>query len=97
MTSVDPKPLTTDQANEFAKRQVRVDIGRKGAEAISKSALADAKFEGDYARIMTAASTPAAGDGWRGAAWRTARGARRGATPTTETPGGETQKEQPKN
>ena len=58
VTSVDQKPLTTDQANEFAKRQVRVDIGRQGAEAISKSALADAKFEGDYARIMTAA-TPA--------------------------------------
>ena len=58
VTSVDQKPLTADQANEFAKREVRVDIGRKGAEEISKAALADAKFEGDYARIMTAA-TPA--------------------------------------
>ena len=48
VTSVDQKPLTTDQANEFAKREVRVDIGRKSAEAISKEALADAKFEGDY-------------------------------------------------
>ena len=65
VTSVDPKPLTADQANEFAKRQVRTEIGRQGAEEISKSALADAKFEGDYARIMTAATpaaaTPAAG------------------------------------
>ena len=74
MTSVDQKPLTTDQANEFAKRQVRLDIGRQGAEAIAKSALADAKFEGDYARIMTAA-TPAARNadarvGWRRPAWR---------------------------
>ena len=59
VTSVDPKPLTSDQANEFAKREVRVDIGRKGAEAISKAALADAKFEGDYPRIM-AATAPAA-------------------------------------
>ena len=77
MTSVDQKPLTTDQANEFAKRQVRVDIGRQGAEAISKSALADAKFEGDYARIMTALRrrrTPAS-DG-AGAAWRTGAGDR---------------------
>src|SRR5215472_56499 len=54
VTSVDSKPLTGDQANEFAKRQVRVDIGRKDAEAISKAALAGSKFEGDYARIMTA-------------------------------------------
>ena len=63
VTSVDPKPLTSDEANEFAKREVRVDIGRKSAEAISKAALTDAKFEGDYARIMTvpapAAATPA--------------------------------------
>ena len=60
VTSVDQKPLTTDQANEFAKRELRVDIGRKGAEAISKAALADAKFEGDYARIMTATAPAAA-------------------------------------
>jgi hypothetical protein len=102
VTSVDPKPLTSDQANEFAKREVRVDIGRKGAEAISKAALADAKFEGDYARIMTAAATPApATDGAAlpGAtpAPATEGLAPSGATPTTETPGGETQKEQPKN
>ena len=65
VTAVDQKPLTTDQANELAKRELRVDIGRKGAEAISKAALADAKFEGDYARIMTATApapaTPAPG------------------------------------
>ena len=72
VTSVDQKPLTTDQANEFAKREVRVDIGRKGAEAISKAALADAKFEGDYARIMTA-TAPAAGARNAGARDRRAR------------------------
>jgi EpsD family peptidyl-prolyl cis-trans isomerase len=106
VTSVDPKPLTSDQANEFAKRQVRVDIGRKGAEAISKAALADAKFEGDYPRIMTAtapaAATPApATDGAAlpGATPAPAMegAAPSGATPTTETLGGETQKEKPKN
>jgi hypothetical protein len=84
VTSLDPKPLTTDQANEFAKRQVRVDIGRQGAEAISKSALADAKFEGDYARIMTAAAPAAATP----ARWMARRRRSRLAA-------GETQKEQP--
>jgi EpsD family peptidyl-prolyl cis-trans isomerase len=99
VTSVDPKPLTSDQGDEFAKRQVRVDIGRKGAEAISKAALADAKFEGDFARIMSApgpaaaAPAPAEGAALPGATPAPAEG----AAPTTETPGGETQKEQPKN
>ena len=88
VTSVDPKPLTSDEANEFAKREVRVDIGRKSAEAISKTALTDSKFEGDYARIMTVPAPAAA----------TPEGpAASGAAQTTETPGGETQKEQPKN
>src|ERR1700728_859677 len=86
VTSVDQKPLSTDQANELAKRQVRVDIGRKGAEAISKAALGDGKFEGDYTRIMTATApapaTPAPG---------TDGGAAPGATPATDAPGGETQ------
>src|SRR6201994_4518019 len=36
VTSVDTKPLTGDQASEFAKREVRVDIGKKDAEAITK-------------------------------------------------------------
>ena len=81
VTSVDQKPLTGDQANDFAKREVRVDIGRKGAEQINKAALADSKFEGDYARIMTAtapAATPPAP-------------ATEGATQTPETPGGAAQ------
>jgi EpsD family peptidyl-prolyl cis-trans isomerase len=101
--SVDQKPMTADQADEFAKRELRVDIGRKGAEEISKSALADAKFEGDYARIMTAAVTPApASDGGAAApgaapATGTEGAALPGAAPATETPGSETQKEQPKN
>ena len=104
VTSVDQKPMSTDQANEFAKRELRVDIGRKGAEAISKAALADAKFEGDYTRIMTATlAAPAApatdGGAAPGAvpAPGTEGAAPAGALPATETPGGETQKDQPKN
>jgi EpsD family peptidyl-prolyl cis-trans isomerase len=107
VTSVDQKPFTTDQANEFAKRELRVDIGRKGAEEISKTALADAKFEGDYTRIMTATppapATPAPGtDGGAAPGTTPATGtegatALPGATPATEAPAGETQKDQPKN
>ena len=94
--------MTADQADEFAKRELRADIGRKGAEEIGKAALADAKFEGDYARIMTAAITPApAAEGAATPGVAPAPGtegaAVPGATPATETPAGETQKEQPKN
>jgi|GEM_PF-3228437 len=90
VTSVETKPLTGDQASEFAKREVRVDIGRKDAEAISKAALADTKFEGDYARIMAAttpATAPAEGEAPAGAT----------PTPAPETPGAEPQKEEQKN
>jgi EpsD family peptidyl-prolyl cis-trans isomerase len=106
VTGVDQKPLSTDQANEFAKRELRVDIGRKGADAISKSALADAKFEGDYVRIMTAAApaaaTPAPGTDSGAApgatpAPGTEGAAAPGAAPAIDTPSGETQKDQPKN
>ena len=92
VTSVDPKPMTSDQANEFAKRELRVDIGRKGAEAISKAALADAKFEGDYARIMTIAAplAPAAAPATDGESPAV-------APQSTEPPAADTSKEHPKN
>ena len=92
VTSVDQKPLTGDQANDFGRRAVGVDIGRKGAEQINKAALADSKFEGDYARIMTTASPSTAQP-----APTTEGETPSGAAQTTETPAGETQKEQPKN
>jgi EpsD family peptidyl-prolyl cis-trans isomerase len=92
VASVDQKPLTGDQANEFAKREVRAEIARKSAQDISKTALADSKFEGNFAHIMTApepnAAKPAEGETPSGAA------------PATEAPAGESQKdekEQPKN
>jgi EpsD family peptidyl-prolyl cis-trans isomerase len=93
--SVESKPLTGDQANEFARREVRVDIGRKSAEDISRAALADTKFEGDYARIMTL-PTPAPAKPASGTEGETPAG----AAPATETPAapaGEPEKEQPKN
>jgi EpsD family peptidyl-prolyl cis-trans isomerase len=84
VTSIDQKPLTTDQANEFAKRQLRADIGRQGAEAIAKSALADAKFEGDFARIMTVAAPTAGTPGAENAA---APGTDSAVAPSAATPG----------
>jgi EpsD family peptidyl-prolyl cis-trans isomerase len=91
VTSVDQKPLTGEQANNFARREVRVDIERKAAEDLSKAALADSKFEGDYARIMTTAS-PAGGQ----PAPATEGESAPGAPAATEAPAGESQKEQPK-
>ena len=91
--SVDSKPLTGDEAAEFAKREVRADIARKGAEQISQAALATTKYEGDYARIMSAPA-PAAGGGAPAAA--PGAEAPSGAAPETDKPAGETDKEQPK-
>ena len=91
--SVDSKPLTGDEAAEFAKREVRAEIARKGAEQISQAALATTKYEGDYARIMSAPA-PAAGGGAPAAA--PGAEAPSGAAPETDKPAGETDKEQPK-
>jgi EpsD family peptidyl-prolyl cis-trans isomerase len=91
VTSVDAKPMTGDQANDFAKREVRVNIGRKGAQDISKAALADSKFEGDYARIMTAAVPDAKPAPAEGEATPSA------AQPPVTPAAGEPEKEQPKN
>jgi EpsD family peptidyl-prolyl cis-trans isomerase len=88
VTSVDPKPMASDEANEFAKREVRAEIARKNAEDISQAALATAKYEGDYARVM---ATPAAGGAAPGSE------AAPGAATEPEKPAGETEKEQPKN
>ena len=91
VTSVDSKPLTGEQADEFAKREVRVEIGRKSAEDISRAALADAKFEGDYARIMALPAPSAAKP-----APATESETPAGAAPATQAPASEPEKEQPK-
>jgi EpsD family peptidyl-prolyl cis-trans isomerase len=103
VTAVDPKPMGTEDANEFAKREVRSEIGRKSAEDISKAALANAKYEGDYARIMSipapaAAPTPAADGGANPPASAASGEAPAGAAPPAEKPAGEkTDTEKPKN
>jgi EpsD family peptidyl-prolyl cis-trans isomerase len=57
--SADQTPLTGEQADQFAKRELANELAKKEAQDTSAAALASSKFEGDYARIMTAA-TPAA-------------------------------------
>jgi len=94
VTSVDPKPLTGDEANEFAKREVRAEIARKSAEEISQASLATAKYEGDYARVM---ATPTPAPGASPAASAPGGEAPSGAAQETEKPAGETGKDQPKN
>jgi EpsD family peptidyl-prolyl cis-trans isomerase len=92
VNSVDPKPMTGNEADEFAKREVRAEIGRKDAQQISDAALANAKYEGEFARIMTTptpgAANPASATGGEPPS---------GAAQTTEKPAGGTEKEQPKN
>ena len=85
VTSVDSKPMVADAANDFAKREVRGEIGRKTGEEISQAALATAKYEGDYARIMTTTAAPGA------------KPTPAAAQATDKPAAGEPQKEQPKN
>jgi EpsD family peptidyl-prolyl cis-trans isomerase len=94
--SADLKPLTGDEANEFAKREVRSEIARKSSEDISQAALATAKYEGDYARVMTT-PTPAPAPGSAAPAAAPGGEAPSGAAQETEKPAGESEKEQPKN
>src|SRR5271166_4675090 len=62
--SVDSKPMTGDDAEQFAKRQLREELSRKTSVDTFNAALATAKYEGDYARIMAlpAPAAPAAGE-----------------------------------
>jgi EpsD family peptidyl-prolyl cis-trans isomerase len=103
--SVDPNPLTGDDADQFAKREVRGEIGRNGAQQITAAALANAKYEGDYPRVMAlptpGAASPAAhaagGEPPAGAAPAAGGEPPAGAAQTTEKPADDSQKEQPKN
>ncbi len=95
--SADQTPLAGEQAKELAKRELATELVKKEAQETSAAALADAKFEGDYTRIMTAATpaTPAAG------AEAPAGEAQSAEKPAGEAPAGEKaadeQKEAPKN
>ncbi len=63
VASVDDKPLTGDQAQQLAKRELASELAAKAAGDTSKASIAEAKFEGDYNRIMTTApAAPAAGE-----------------------------------
>ncbi len=83
VTSVDEKPLTGDAANQFAKREIASELAKKTAQDTSNAAIAGAKFEGDYQRIMMA---PASAGGEAAAEAQSA-----------EKPAGEEQKDAPKN
>ena len=83
VTSVDEKPLTGDAANQFAERQIASELAKKTEQDTSNAAIAGAKFEGDYQRIMTA---PASTGGEAAADAQSA-----------EKPAGEEQKGAPKN
>jgi EpsD family peptidyl-prolyl cis-trans isomerase len=71
VVSVEAKPLAPEQADAFARREMRNALASKSAVDTMKAALAGTKFEGDYARIMNlptpgapaapAATTPAGG------------------------------------
>jgi EpsD family peptidyl-prolyl cis-trans isomerase len=90
VTSVDDKPLTDEEAQQLGKREVANDLARKSAEDTAKAAIASAKFEGDYNRIMTA-PTPA------GATPPTSAEPGPAEAPNAEKPGEQQQKDAPKN
>jgi hypothetical protein len=58
VVSAEDKPLGGEDANRFAKQELSVDLAKKTSQQSYEAALASAKFEGDYTRIMTT-STPA--------------------------------------
>ncbi len=94
VTSVDDKPLTGDQAEQFAKREVASDLAKKTAQDTSTAALGAAKFEGDYQRIMTAATPTAPAPGGETQAGEGQNG-EKAAGEAQKT--GEEQKDAPKN
>jgi EpsD family peptidyl-prolyl cis-trans isomerase len=61
VTSVDEKPLTGNEADQFARREMRNDLAKKTTQDAYNAALANTKYEGDYARIMTTAPPVAPG------------------------------------
>jgi EpsD family peptidyl-prolyl cis-trans isomerase len=102
VTSVEDKPLTGDEAQALGKRLLAQQILRGTAEDTSKAALAAAKFEGDYERIMSAATpaAPAPAPAGETPAEAAPAAGETGAAPGTpggEKPSDDQQKEAPKN
>lgn len=85
VVSEDDRPLTGDQASQFAKRELASDLAKKEAQETSAAALSAAKYEGDYKRIMTAARPAASGE-------PQAEEAQNAEKPAGEAPAGEAQK-----
>ena len=84
--SVDAKPLSGPEADQFAKRELRSQLAKKTATDAYNAALAGAKYEGDYARIMATPppKTPVAGETPAG---ETQAGEKPGEAPAAEKPG----------
>ena len=98
--SADVTPLTGDQANQFAKREIASELAKKEAQDTSAAALAAAKYEGDYGRIMAVAApaAPAAGGETPAGDAQNADRPAGEAAPSAEGPKpAEGQKEAPKN
>ncbi len=93
VASADERPLTGDQANQFAKRELASDLAKKEAQEASAAARAASKYEGDYARIMAAAAPAAPAAGGEAPAGEAQNGSSVGEAPKV----GEEQKEAPKN
>ena len=87
VVSVDDKPLAGEDASKFAKRDLANEIAKKTAQDTYNAALATAKYEGDYGRIMTTAA-PAAG------APAATEGEAQGEKPASEPEGAEKPEEQ---
>jgi EpsD family peptidyl-prolyl cis-trans isomerase len=96
VVSVDEKPLTGQEANEFAKRELISDLGRKTAQDTFTAALAAAKYEGDYNRIMTA-SPPVAPPPVEAPAGEAQSGEKPAGEQQSGTKPAEPQKDAPKN
>jgi EpsD family peptidyl-prolyl cis-trans isomerase len=88
--SLDESPLTGGNADQFAKRELATDLARKSSQQTVEAALASAKYEGDYGRIMTA-PTPAANAQTPPAGGEATAGEKpAGEKPAGEKPAGET-------
>ncbi len=94
VVSADERPLAGDQASQFAKRELASDLAKKEEQETSAAVISASKYEGDYTRIMTAATPPAGGEAPAGEAQNAEKPA--GEAPEAQKAGKE-QKEAPKN